>query len=97
MSAARVAQVQSYLAANIRRLRKTRSLTQEMLAEKAGLGPVHLRSIERGVENVTLATLVALADALGVPPGHLLRKAVLPPLRPGRPRVRRSGASGPEK
>ncbi len=91
MSRARVVQVQRYLAANIRRLRKAHGLTQEALSEKAELGPVHLRSIERGVENVTLSTLVALADALEVLPGRLLRKAVLPPLRPGRPRARRVG------
>jgi hypothetical protein len=46
--------------------------------------------IEPGVENVTLATLVAIDDALGVPPGLLLCKATLPPLRPGRPRTRPS-------
>jgi transcriptional regulator with XRE-family HTH domain len=97
MSLARVAQVQCYVAANVRRLRKAQGLTQESLSEKAGLGPVHLRSIERGVENVTLATLVAMADALGVPPGQLLRKAVLPPLHPGRPRARRSGVRGKTK
>ncbi len=85
MPSARVVQVQRFVAANTRRLRKTRGLTQEALSERAGLGPVHLRSIERGVENVTLATRVALADALEVPPGHLFRKAILPPARPGRP------------
>jgi transcriptional regulator with XRE-family HTH domain len=88
MQLARTAQVQRFVAANIRRLRARQGVTQEELAEKASLGAVHVRSIERGVENVTLATLVALADALGVPPGLLLRKATLPPLRPGRPRSR---------
>lgn len=90
MLLARTAQVQRFVAANIRRLRARQGLTQEELAEKASLGAVHVRSIERGVENVTLATLVAIADALGVPPGLLLRRAILPPLRPGRPRTRLS-------
>lgn len=93
MPSARIAQVQRYVAANVRRLRRARGLTQEALAELASLGPVHLRSIERGVENVTLATIVALADALAVPPGTLLRKATLPPLRPGRPRTRPAPAA----
>jgi transcriptional regulator with XRE-family HTH domain len=90
MLPARAVQVQRFVAANIRRLRAREGLTQEKLAEKASLGPVHVRSIERGVENVTLATLVAIADALEVPPGALLRRATLPPLRPGRPRKRLS-------
>jgi transcriptional regulator with XRE-family HTH domain len=88
MQLARTAQVQRFVAANIRRLRARQDITQEELAEKASLGAVHVRSIERGVENVTLATLVAIADALGVAPGLLLRRATLPPLRPGRPRTR---------
>jgi transcriptional regulator with XRE-family HTH domain len=90
MPLSRVVQVQRYLAANLRRLRTRDGMTQEQLAERASLGPVHVRNIERGVENVTLATLVALADAFNVPPGQLLRKAVLQPLRPGRPPARAS-------
>jgi transcriptional regulator with XRE-family HTH domain len=90
MPLSRVVQVQRSLAANLRRLRTRDGLTQEQLAERAGLGPVHIRNIERGVENVTLATLVALADAFNVLPGQLLRKAVLQPLRPGRPPSRAS-------
>lgn len=97
MRPARVVQVQHYLAANIRRTRARLGLTQEALAEKAGLGPVHLRSIERGVESITLATLVAIADALEIPPGRLLRKAVLALLRPGRPRTRQRATRRPSK
>jgi len=97
MPPARVVQVQHHLAANIRRARARLGLTQEALAEKAGLGPVHLRSIERGVENITLSTLVAIADALEIPPGLLLRKAVLAPLRPGRPRTRPRAARRPTR
>ena len=87
---ARVVQVQRALAANIRRWRARRGMTQEGLAEEADLGPVHLRNIERGVENPTLATIVSLADALDVPPGSLLRPARLPPMKPGRPRTVRT-------
>jgi DNA-binding XRE family transcriptional regulator len=87
MPPARVVQVQHHLAANIRRSRARLGLTQEALAEKAGLGPVHLRNIERGVENVTLA----------IAPGRLLRKALLKPLRPGRPRTRQRAPHPPAK
>jgi len=93
MSPRRAAEVQRSLAANIRRWRARRDLTQEQLAERAELGAVHVRSVERGVENCTLATIVAIADALGVAPGLLLRPAKLPPLRPGRPKRRGSNRS----
>jgi hypothetical protein len=49
------------------------------------------------VENVTLATLVAIADALEIAPGRLLRKAVLAPMRPGRPRTRQRATRRPAK
>jgi transcriptional regulator with XRE-family HTH domain len=90
MPSARATEIQRSIAANIRRWRARRDLTQEALAEKAELGAVHVRSIERGVENITVATLIAIADALDVPPGRLLRAARLPELKPGRPRKRRS-------
>jgi transcriptional regulator with XRE-family HTH domain len=75
----------------MRREREKLGLTQEQLAERADLGPVHLRNIERATKNITLATLIAIADGLGVRPAILLRPARLPPLRPGRPRRKRVG------
>lgn len=83
---ARLLEVQRSIAANVRRWRARRGLTQEALAEAAELGPVHLRKIERGTENVTISTLIALADALEVKPGVLIRKARLAEPKPGRPR-----------
>jgi transcriptional regulator with XRE-family HTH domain len=83
---ARLLEVQRSVAANVRRWRARRGLTQEALAEAAELGPVHLRKVESGSENVTISTLVALADALDVKPGALLRKARLGEPKPGRPK-----------
>lgn len=50
----------------IRAQRKAQELSQETLAEKAGLSPQHIIDIEHGRTNPTLASLVGLARALGV-------------------------------
>ena len=59
---------------NIRRLRKERGLTQEQLADQAGMAMRYLSGVERGEENPTLRFLAKLADALGVPLADLLKK-----------------------
>lgn len=51
----------------IRRLRLERDLTQEGLAHGAGITVGHLSKIERGHSNPTWETVVAVAEALGVP------------------------------
>jgi len=88
---ARVTTVLGYIGANVRRLRLKKGLTQEALAEVAELDLRFLQRVERGQTNVGVAVVVALADALGVAPGVLFKKAVLPDVKPGRPRkVRRT-------
>lgn len=57
---------------NVRRWRDNRGLTQERLAELSGLHPTYISSLERGQRNVGIINVVALAGALGVPPGHLV-------------------------
>ena len=42
-------------------------MTQEALAEAAGLHAKSVSRLEQGEVNATLATLVGVADALGVP------------------------------
>lgn len=59
---------------NIRRIRKARGLTQEQLAEEAGMAMRYLSGVERGEENPTLRFLAKIAEALGVPPAELLKK-----------------------
>lgn len=54
------------LGQRIRALRRERGLSQEVLAERAGLDWKHLQVIEAGRTNTTLASLVGVARGLGV-------------------------------
>jgi transcriptional regulator with XRE-family HTH domain len=75
-----------YVAANVRRIRLQRALTQEELAEAAGIDTAYVARVERAVVNVTVATLAELADGLRVEPGELLVKAKMHRVAKGRPR-----------
>jgi transcriptional regulator with XRE-family HTH domain len=58
--------LQRTLAANVRRYRKERQLTQEAAAQAMGMATRHFQKLESGELNVTLRTLAAVAKALGV-------------------------------
>ena len=58
--------VRMRIAAQIRRLRAVRHMSQEGLAQRAGLAVRHVQKIEAGEVNVTVATLVVMAICLGV-------------------------------
>ena len=73
----------------MRRLRDRKRLTQETLAERAGIEPRYVQQVERGKTNLTVAILVALARALSVDPRRLLRPSRPVPPRKGRPPKRR--------
>ncbi len=60
------------LAMQIKAFRERRKLSQEALADKAGIHRVSLANIERGVKLPTLDTLDRLAKALRVPLGRLV-------------------------
>jgi transcriptional regulator with XRE-family HTH domain len=62
------------MAANVRRLRKARGLTQEQLAHDADIDLTYLGGIERGRRNPSLAVLVRIAAALGAEPADLLAR-----------------------
>ena len=53
------------LGQNVRRRREARELTQEKLAEKAGLDPTYISGIERGLRNPGIKNVARLARALG--------------------------------
>jgi Zn-dependent peptidase ImmA (M78 family)/DNA-binding XRE family transcriptional regulator len=62
----------------VRELRERMGMTQEQLARKSGIGISTLSEIESARHSPRLATIVALADALGVPLEALLREPASP-------------------
>lgn len=65
-------QIVSNLANNVRLLRKSKSISQEKLADLCGIHRTYIGSVERCERNVTLSTLELLANALGVSVTQLL-------------------------
>lgn len=57
---------------NIRRFRQLKGLSQEQLADLAGMHRTYVGGIERGERNVSLRNIVHLATALDVVPAILL-------------------------
>ena len=60
------------LARNLKRLRRERGLTQEELADRAGLNRNYVGMIEREENAATVDTLEALAEALQVDVSRLI-------------------------
>lgn len=60
------------LGAQVRKVRQERGLTQEALAEQLQVTPRYLAGIERGERNLTLDSVDALAEQLGVESKSLL-------------------------
>lgn len=68
--------LKSVLGAQLRELRRSRGLTQGRLAEELGVTTRYLVGIERGERNLTLDSVDALADQLGVASSALLDPAI---------------------
>jgi transcriptional regulator with XRE-family HTH domain len=62
------------LAANVRTLRTSASLTLKTAANRAQMHWRHWQKIEAAEANATLFTLARVADVLNVEPGELLRE-----------------------
>jgi len=67
--------IQEQLGAKIRGLRLRKGWSQELLADICGLHRSHMGEIERGHANVTLATLVIIAEKLETTAAALIRPA----------------------
>jgi transcriptional regulator with XRE-family HTH domain len=61
--------------AAVRRRRTQLAISQEKLAERAGLHRTYVSGIERGERNVGLVNVHRLAKALGVPVSELFAEA----------------------
>lgn len=56
----------SLLGKRVKYLRETAGLTQEQLAEKAGIGLVHMGKIEVNISQPSISALLKIANALNV-------------------------------
>ncbi|WP_370650048.1 helix-turn-helix domain-containing protein [Brevundimonas sp.] len=59
------------LGQNVLKFRTEKAWSQQALAGEANLSLRYLAGVERGEENPSLETIVAIADALTVQPGRL--------------------------
>jgi transcriptional regulator with XRE-family HTH domain len=56
----------------LREVRTRKGISQEKLAELAGLHRTYVSSVERGERNISLINIENLANALGVPMAELM-------------------------
>lgn len=66
--------IKEILAENVKVYRNINGLSQEQLAEISGLHRTYIGSVERKERNVTLNTLICLANALNTSVPNLLTK-----------------------
>jgi transcriptional regulator with XRE-family HTH domain len=60
------------LGTTLRQYRQHQGLTQKALAARTGLNPTYIGQIEQGHRNLSVLSLVRLAEALGLGVAHLL-------------------------
>lgn len=54
------------VATTVRHFRKAHDMSQEVLADKAGLDRTYISGVERGVRNITLDSLELIINALNI-------------------------------
>lgn len=77
-------------ASNLKRLRQDSGLSQEALADEAGLHRTYVSSVERGQRNISIDNIFALAGALDCDPRELLTP-VAESKNSARPQLSRAG------
>ncbi len=60
------------IGARMKTARNNKGLSQQAIADAADINRLYLSRVERGLENVSILTLVRIADALGTPARNLL-------------------------
>jgi len=61
------------LGQKIRKLRTAKGWSQEEFADRCGIQRAHMSLIERGKQNLTLATLESLCQVLGISVSGILK------------------------
>lgn len=61
----------------VRARRKVMGLSQEALADLAGIDRSHMGKVERGERNVTLLNVIRISRALGISPSQILAEAMM--------------------
>lgn len=74
MHKVRSEKVMSTFGKNVLRIRLENGLTQEQLADEAGISQVQVARIESGKLNTSISTVVAIADALNTDIGNLFKQ-----------------------
>ena len=69
---------------NLKRLRDAMDVSQEEMADKAGIHRTYISGVERGVRNPTVTVLAKIAKAAGAAPEELLRAVEVKPRPKGR-------------
>jgi transcriptional regulator with XRE-family HTH domain len=62
------------MAVNLRRIRHDKNMTQEELADRAGLSARYVGAIERANKSASVTVLGRIAEALGVEAAALLKR-----------------------
>ncbi len=60
------------IGARMKTARNNKGLSQQAVADPADINRLYLSRVERGLENVSILTLVRIAEALGTPARNLL-------------------------
>ncbi len=65
--------IRDIFAANLRRIRKEKDLSQEELAYEAGVDRAHVSKIERSMTYVGLEIVEKFSKVMGVPPAEFFQ------------------------